>query len=285
MKSFSFPKCALFLAFMTVANGTFAPFAQAHDTWLLPKAFRVQAERKTTLALTSGMTFPTLDHAIATDRIQQAVMNLAGETQQLSKYVKGKKSLDFAVNPANVGVAVLSVVLKPRTLELAPKLIQEYLDEIGASDSLKAAWKQPSPSMQWRETYTKYAKTFMFVGAEKFFQNDSAWKVPHGLALEIIPERHPGLLRANDELPVQVLLSGKPLANFPLGLAQAGNKKGILQITDANGRTTFKLPKAAQYLIRGTLLLPSLTNPSEWQSDFATLTIETRKKVGGGFKF
>jgi uncharacterized GH25 family protein len=250
--------------------------AQAHDTWLLPKTFRVQAERKTTLALTSGMAFPKPVHAITTDRLEQVIMRLAGETQQLSKYALGKKSLDFTINPANVGVAVVSVVLKPRTLELAPKLIQEYLDEIGASDSLKAAWKQPSANKKWRETYTKHAKTFLAVGEEKFFEKDSSWKVPQGLRLEIVPERHPCLLRAKGELPVQVLLNGKPLANFPLGMAQAGVKASILQTTDANGRTTFKLPNAAQYLIRGTLLLPSAANPSEWQSDFATLTVEAR---------
>jgi uncharacterized GH25 family protein len=271
MKQYSFPQSAVLLAFMLVVN-----VAQAHDTWLLPKTFRVQAERKTTLALTSGMAFPKPVHAITTDRLEQVIMRLAGETQQLSKYALGKKSLDFTINPANVGVAVVSVVLKPRTLELAPKLIQEYLDEIGASDSLKAAWKQPSANKKWRETYTKHAKTFLAVGEEKFFEKDSSWKVPQGLRLEIVPERHPCLLRAKGELPVQVLLNGKPLANFPLGMAQAGVKASILQTTDANGRTTFKLPNAAQYLIRGTLLLPSAANPSEWQSDFATLTVEAR---------
>jgi uncharacterized GH25 family protein len=271
MKNFPFPKSALCLAFMLSTI-----VAQAHDTWLLPKAFRAQAERKTTLALTSGMAFPKPVHAITTDRLDQATMRLAGETQQLSKYALGKKSLDFTVNPANVGVAVVSVVLKPRTLELAPKLIQEYLDEIGASDSLKAAWKQPSAKKKWRETYIKHAKTFLAVGEEKFFANDSSWKTPQDLRLEIIPERHPGLLRAKSELPVQVLLNGKALANFPLGLVQAGAKTGTLQTTDANGRTTFILPNAVQYLIRGTLLLPSAANPSEWTSDFATLTIEAR---------
>jgi hypothetical protein len=114
------------------------------------------------------------------------------------------------------------------------------------------------------------------VGAEKFFEKDSSWKQPQSLRLKIVPEQHPCLLCAKGELPIQVLLNGKPLVNFPLGLVQAGTKAGILQTTDANGRTTFKLPNPARYIIRGTLLLPSAANPSEWQSDFATLTIEER---------
>lgn len=252
--------------------------ASAHDTWLLPKVFRLAtAERPTVLALTSGMAFPRPAHIIAQDRIQQATMRLAGETIQLGKYTSSPKTLDIAVNPSNVGVAAVSVVLKPRTLELTPKLVREYLAEIGASDSLKNVWKNPASGKKWRETYTKHTKTFFAVGAEeKFFAQDSAWKTPLGLKLEIVPERHPCLLRAKDTLPVQVLLDGKPLANFPLGLVQAGKKTGILQTTDANGRTTFKLSQAARYLVRGTLLLPSSQAELEWESHFTTLTLEAR---------
>jgi uncharacterized GH25 family protein len=248
----------------------------AHDTWLLPKAFRVVQERPTVLGLTSGMAFPRPAHAIAQDRIEQATMRLAGETIQLGKFQKNAKTLNVMVNPSNVGVAAVSTALKPRTLELSPKLVREYLAEIGASDSLKNVWKNPKSSMKWRETYAKHTKTFLGVGGEKFFQADSSWSVPQGLQLEIVPERHPCLLLRGQDMPVVVLLNGKPLANFPLGLVQAGAKTGILQTTDANGRTTFKLPKAAQYLVRGTLLLPSSTPNIEWESHFTTLTFEVR---------
>jgi uncharacterized GH25 family protein len=262
--------------FLTFLLSTQAITLFAHDTWLLPKAFRVQQERPTVLAMTSAMAFPRPASAIAQDRIAQAMMRLAGETIQLGKFQRSTKTLNITVNPSNVGVAAVSVALKPRTLELTPKLVREYLEEIGASDSLKNVWKNPPSGLKWRETYAKHTKTFLGVGGEKFFQNDSSWSAPQGLQLEIIPERHPCLLRRGQDLPVVVLLNGKPLANFPLGLVRAGEKHGLLQTTDANGRTTFKLPKAAQYLLRGTLLLPSSAPNTEWESHFTTLTVEAR---------
>lgn len=263
-------KAASILVFALVATTVFA-----HDTWLLPKAFRIQAERPTMLALTSGMAFPLPVHAITQDRVQQATMRLAGETSQLNTFAISKKSLNLSVNASNVGVAVVSVALKPRTLELSPKLVQEYLTEIGASDSLKAAWKKPS-AIKWRETYTKHSKTFIGVGEERFFRGDSSWKDAQGLTLEIIPEKHPCLLRRGDELPVRILLAGKPAANFPLGIVHSASKQATLQRTDADGRTIIKLTKAARYLIRGTSLRPSSTKPDEWESDFTTMTLEVR---------
>lgn len=253
--------------------------ASAHDTWLLPKAFRLKPEQRSALALTSGMTFPQNAHAIKPERISQAFVLLADEKTQLAKRQMAPKSLEIPVMPPNVGVATAFVELMPKSLELTPKLVREYLEEIGGSDSLKSIWKNVSKTgtaLKWRESYVKHAKTFFFVGDARSVQQDSSWKKPCGMKLEIIPEAHPGLLRAKEELPVRVLLNGKPLANFPLGCAGEGNKKSVLQTTDSEGRTTFSLPTAGRYLLRGTLLKPSQTDGVEWQSDFTTLTVEVR---------
>ncbi len=256
--------------------------AFAHDTWLLPQRFRVAPERPCLLGLTSAMQFPQSAFSIKQDRLEQATMSLAGERQQLSKFTAAKKELTVQVNPANVGVAAISIVLKPRTLELSPKLVREYLAEIGASDSLKNLWKNPPQGLKWRESYAKHSKTFLFVGEERFWVKDSSWAIPQGAKLEIVPEQHPGLLRSAKELAVRVLFDGKPLANFALSLVQ-GKKSVQQQRTDANGRVVFSLSavfpqknsKAAPMLVRGTLLqAASDTANLDWESHFATLTLE-----------
>ncbi|TAE31157.1 MAG: DUF4198 domain-containing protein [Candidatus Kapaibacterium sp.] len=254
----------------------------AHDTWLLPQRFRVTPERPCLLGLTSAMQFPQAAFSIKQDRIEQATMSLAGERQQLTKFTAAKKELMLQVNPANVGVAGISINLKSRTLELSPKLVREYLAEIGASESLKNIWKNPPQGLKWRESYTKHSTTFLFVGEERFWVKDSSWAIPQGAKLEIVPEQHPGLLRNAKELAVRVLFDGKPLANFALSLVQ-GKKSVEQQRTDASGRVVFSLPtlfpqknsKAAPMLVRGTLLqAASDTETLDWESHFATLTLE-----------
>lgn len=253
--------------------------ASAHDTWLLPKAFRLKPEQRSLLAFTSGMIFPKNNYAIKPDRIENAFVLLAAEKTQLTKRQTTPKALEIPVMPPNVGVATAFVELMPKSLSLTPKLVREYLGEIGATDSLKAVWRnvpQKGNNMKWRESYTKHAKTFFFVGKEEDVKRDSSWKKPCGMKLEIIPEAHPGLLRAKGTLPVRVLLDGKPLANFPVGFVGESGAKSILQTTNTEGQTTFALPKAGRYLLRGTLLKPLQTNDLEWQSDFTTLTVEVR---------
>lgn len=253
--------------------------ASAHDTWLLPKAFRLKPEQRSALVFTSGMIFPKNAHAIKPERISQAFVLLADEKTQLAQRQTTAKALEMPVMPPNVGVATAFVELIPKSLELTPKLVREYLNEIGASDSLKAVWRnvpQKGNSIKWRESYTKHAKTFFFVGKEEDVQRDSSWKKPCGMKLEIVPEAHPGLLRAKGTLPVRVLLDGKPLANFPVGFVGESSGKSLLQTTNTEGRTTFALPKAGRYLLRGTLLKPTQTNDLEWQSNFTTLTVEVR---------
>lgn len=253
--------------------------ASAHDTWLLPKAFRLKPEQRSALIFTSGMTFPQNAHAIQPERIIQAFVLLADEKTQLAKRQMTAKALELPVMPPNVGMATAFVELMPKSLSLTPRLVREYLSEIGASDSLKAVWRnvpQKGSSMKWRESYTKHAKTFFFVGKEEDVRRDSSWKKPCGMKLEIVPEAHPGLLQAKGTLPVRVLLDGQPLANFPVGFVGENGAKSVLQTTNAEGKTTFALPKPGRYLLRGTLLKPVQTDSLEWQSNFTTLTVEVR---------
>ncbi len=252
--------------------------ASAHDTWLLPKVFRMKPEQHSQLMFTSGMIFPQNNYAIKPERIDKAFVLLAGEKTQMTKRESAPKALKISVMPPNVGVATAFVELTPKSLELTPKLVREYLGEIGASDSLKAVWKnvKAGTTMRWRESYTKHAKTFFFIGKEQDVAQDSSWRMPCGMKLEIVPETHPGLLRAKGTLPVRVLLDGKPLANFPVGFVGENGAKSILQTTNAEGQTTFALPKAGRYLLRGTLLKPVQTDNLEWQSNFTTLTVEVR---------
>lgn len=258
---------------------TFLPL-QAHDTWLLPQKFRLKPEERSILALTSGMAFPSNEFAILPERVNQAFVLLAGEKTVLAKREKMPKALQFPIMLPNVGVATAFVSLLPKTLDLSPKLVREYLREIGASDSLQSVWKNvpnTDKTKRWREEYTKHTKTFVFVGKEESYRQDSSWQTPCGMTLEILPESHPGLLHPASVFPVQVLLNGKPLANFLLECLLQGKKHGIMRKTDSAGRVHFPLRIPGRYLLRGTLLQPSQSNALDWQSHFTTLTFEVQR--------
>lgn len=73
-----------------------------------------------------------------------------------------------------------------------------------------------------------------------------------------------------------MLLRGKPVASFAVGLVREGETHGLLKTTDERGRVTFPIPKHGRWLLRATDLRRSSKPGADWESDFATLTFEVR---------
>lgn len=248
--------------------------ALAHDTWLMPDRFEIAPGTAVTLDLTSGMAFPKLETGPKRERVQSAPCRLAGRTFEISDISAGPNSLRLKSELSGAGVATFWVKLPPKSIELKPAEVQEYLDEIDAPGSLREQWTAMEPK-RWREIYTKHPKTFVRVGDSRA---DRSWAEPVGLALEIVPEKDPTTLHEGDEIVVRVLKNGAPYPEFSLNAVGAGAVKGDTRKTDSAGRVTFLLNKAGPWLLRGTDVRKSTGSEADWESDFATLTLEVKRK-------
>jgi uncharacterized GH25 family protein len=248
-----------------------AAAARAHDTWLLPAKFRVAAGGKLELALTSGMAYPASETAIDPVRIERSGVRLGGETAALAIGEKGKDALALGGTAASAGIATLFVELHPRTLDLTPEEVEEYLAEIGAPPSVRERYMAAPAPRRWRETYTKHAKSFVRVGEPNA---DRSWADPLGLAFELVPESDPTALKPGQEVTVRLLRAGRPAAGMAIGLVREGSPEGVLRTTDDAGHATFPLPQAGRWLLRATELRPVDGKEIDWESDFTTLTFE-----------
>ena len=257
-----------------------AAVATAHETWLLPSSARVAVGETVTLELTSGMVFDTAEYAIAPARIVRKSARLGRSTTPLTAVRRGNHALALRWTPRSAGIAALAVMLAPKQLELDSSKIEEYFAEIRATASLRAEWAAMPAGRRWREEYVKNATTFIRVGTPS--PSDSSWRVPAGLALEIVPLGDPTALRAGDTLAVRVLLHGKPLAGFMVGATvaraahdtagQPGDEQFVQ--TGADGQARIALPAAGRWLLHGTDLRRATGNPRlEWRSNFTTLTL------------
>ena len=117
--------------------------------------------------LTSGETFPIDDFAIVPSRVARALVREASFTRTLSRPTAAAVALEYRWTPKFAGVATVGVELHPTTLVLEPKLIDEYLGEIDASDDVRATWKSLGTGQKWTESYTKHAMTFVRVAPAK----------------------------------------------------------------------------------------------------------------------
>lgn len=248
--------------------------ARAHDTWLIPDQFNVAPKSTVTLDMTSGMEFPKLDVAPKPERVESAKCRLAGKTFDITNKLAAPNSLQFKAELADVGVATFWVKLPPRSIELKPDQVKEYLDEVDAPEALRKQWAEMK-EQRFRESYTKHPKTFARVGGP---QSDRSWAEPAGMFLEIVPEKDPTALKAADDFPVRVLKDGKPFVGFSLNAVSAGEAKGETRKTDSDGRVMFRVGKEGRWLLRGTDIRKSNQPDTDWESDFATLTLEVGRK-------
>jgi len=246
-----------------------ATLAAAHETWLMPSNMRVATGRTVELHVTSGMKFPANELPIDPTRVVRAEVRTGGNVERLRAPRATRRSLRYIWTPRQPGVATISIALKPRTLELEPKLIEEYLTEIRADSTLRAQWNAVPAPRRWRETYTKYATSFVRVGKA---EQDSKWNSPTGMDFEIVPENDPTALSAGDALPIRVLLHGAPLAGFPVGARREGGSADAFVTTDASGKASVPLPKQGRWLLFGTHLRRVNEPNLEWRSDFVTMT-------------
>lgn len=73
---------------------------------------------------------------------------------------------------------------------------------------------------------------------------------------------------------MRVLREGRPLPNFPVGLAAAGGRGGAVRNTDDRGRVIMQLNQAGWWLLKGAELRRSKRRDADWESDFTTMTLD-----------
>ena len=247
----------------------FARPAIGHDTWLLARQSHVHPGQVISFDLTSGMAFPENEVAVAPDRLALGSARLGEAIVDLVREATRKTALRLKARFSTPGIATVWIESKPRSLELTPAEVREYLEEIGIWESVGRRWEMEG-SGRWRESYTKHAKTYVRVGQP---DKDGSWAQPVGMKLEIVPEKDPTRLRPEEELPVRLLKDGKPVPDQAVGLVAAEAKTGSLTKTDADGRVRLRLDRAGWWLIRATVLERSSKPDLDWDSHFSTLTI------------
>jgi uncharacterized GH25 family protein len=247
----------------------------AHDTWILPSRARVSPGSEVTFDLTSGMAFPKNEVPVKPDRLARASTRLGETVSKLLTEAGTNTALRLTARFSKPGIAAVWIESKPRTIELKPNEVREYLEEIGAWESLGRKWETEGTG-KWRESYTKHAKTYVGVGSPE--SHDDTWSIPVGMELELVPESDPTRLVAGQELAGRLLKAGQPVPDAVVGLVAASAKSGTLSKTDSEGRVRLRFDRGGWWLIRATLLERSTKPDLDWESRFTTLTVFVETK-------
>jgi uncharacterized GH25 family protein len=245
-----------------------AAYAHGHETWMLPTPFSARIGETVRFEMSSGMEFPRLENAIRPERVASASFRLGGELVELKGLKTSTTSLVVRHAFRKNGVATVAVDLKPKDIQLTDDQVAEYLDEIGATESLRSTWAGRKGSVPWTESYTKHAKTFVAVGVTK---DDRSWAEGLGSAFEFVPATSPFAVETGHEFTVQLQANGHPVPALPVGLLMEGAETRAFRTTDAEGRATFPITSTGRAMLFAVDLRLA-KNGTSWQSDFCTMT-------------
>ena len=274
--------CDLILPILLVLISSELAITYAHETWLLPNKFRCASGEELKIALTSGMEFPQNDTGIKPERIKLSQVRMGSETRKELPSQLFDDRLEMSFAATKPGVAILSVELAAKEIELTDEVVEEYFEEINASEKIREQWNRIKGKKRFKEQYTKHAKTIIAVDKSKdatkitstTVETDPSWKDPLGLAFELVPITNPLQTKHGDVFEIQALKNGKPCESLSIGWIQAGSTQRHFATTNSSGIAALKFDGKGPVVLYSVDL--RLKTDETWESDFTTLTLDVQ---------
>jgi hypothetical protein len=234
--------------------------AGAHDTWFQPLPGRGAA----LLALGTGNQFPVQEVAVgASSLVESGCLGSEGSAGPLRVLRETPTALQLRA--AGADARTCWAQQGSFEVELPADKVALYLREINPPAWVHGEWARlQAAGLPWKERYAKHARIELPAG--------SGATQPVAMAMDVlIDERAP---RVGQTLGFQVLRDGQPLPDQAVELRGEWSPLGLWRRTDAEGRARIELPLPGRWVLRGTDLRRSDTQPNEFDSRFFNLAFE-----------
>lgn len=254
-----------------------AAVSAAHDFWLQPKDYRT---------IPNGVTFITLQvghgpfrqrSPIPARRITKfEVVGPTGVTVDLHGGLRvGGESEDAEFRLETPGTHIVVLQTDDRAQTHLPAIrFNDYLQVEGLTPALEQRARLHRAAADGSERYSRNAKALVQVGPSRAGSSDQVIK-PVGLPLEIVPEVSPYAMPRPATMPVRVMYQGHILASALVKLTDLNDDASPreVRLTDRNGRATFTMPGAGNWLLNviWTKPLPR-TDSVDFETTFSSLS-------------
>ena len=233
------------LAVAALALSLVAPFAGAHEAWLLPSSTVLSAPGYVTLdGAVSNQTFH-FNYRPMMIRDNLAITAPDGTAVQPEGLTQGKLRTVFDANLAVAGTYRVALT----------------------NASVMASWKEGSETKRWRGTHEALAANVPADAAElsvregvgrieTFITVGSPTPVtPTGLGLEMVSVTHPNDLYVGEAATFGFVIDGKPVADVKVELMAGGMRyrdqlDKITLVTDAKGQVTHTWAEPGMYYLK-----------------------------------
>jgi uncharacterized GH25 family protein len=273
MISILYRQAAIFL----VISGAIAGAAQAHDSWLEPKAFQTAAGVLVPVTFYIGHNGEQHSARLAPRPAWLLSMRdhgPRGTTNLLTVKEFGQRG---ALRWATPGTHVITLGSGDFRNDMSPSEFPAYMEEEGLA-AAQAAWKRaPVRSGNVREAYRRYAKALVQVGPTPTL-GPATRRL--GQQLEIVPAVNPLMLRAGDPLRATIWFAGRPLAGALVTLGSLDRPKDALLPVRSNaaGNVAFRMPASGRWMVNVVWSVPSRRTGTDFETSFSSLTFAAPRR-------
>jgi uncharacterized GH25 family protein len=242
----------------------------AHDFWIQASSFQPAVGSVVRLRLFVGPHF----EGEPLPRIPQLLSRFFLVSDSGEHDVPGRAGMEPAgvvrIESPGMQIVVYRSLDSPITIE--PAKFEDYLKEEGLEKISKLRLQKGETQKPARELFSRCAKALLEAGDGAPAGKDRAV----GLTLELVAEKNPYTLGAGGELPVQLLLEGKPLAGALVqGHLHDDSSVNVSARTDASGRARLRLAKTGFWLVKAVEMQAAPAGAeADWKSLWASLTFE-----------
>jgi hypothetical protein len=235
--------------------------AMAHDTWFSPRG------EPGALALATGNRFPVGELAVDPQYFAVHGCRAADATVLALRTLRFTETQSWLATEPRA--ATCFVQLAPFEFDVPLDKVDVYFKEARPEPAIVAAWTAlRARGLPFHERYVKSARIELDAA--------DAGK-PAGTVLDALrtaPARKP---KVGDEAVFQLLRDGKPLPDFNVELVNERSPLGLWHRTDREGRIRARLPLPGRWLLRGTELRLSTSNPEHFDSRFVTYAFDVAR--------
>jgi len=249
----------------------------AHDMWIEPATFFPQSGQIVSLRLRVGQDLLGDPLLLDPSLVNQFVVSDGdGVRPVVRRDGRDPAGLVRLITP---GVHVIGYRSNPSTIEIPADTFNQYLKEEGLDAVSAQRARRNETRAPAREIFSRCAKSLVFSGAAAAAQGDR----PLGFTLELVAERNPYQLRADQDLPVRLTYESRPLAGaLVVAINRLNPADKVSARTDADGRVRFRLRHDGMWLIKAVHMVPAPADAhAEWASFWASLTFEMRNPSAG----
>jgi uncharacterized GH25 family protein len=256
---------------LVLAAAALPAAVSGHDFWIQPSSFRPAVGSAVQLRFYVGPHFEGEPFPRVPGLLSRFVLLPASGPE---RDIPGRPGMDPAgvIRVDSPGLQIVAYRSRNSPLTLEASKFDEYLAEEGLEKIAELRKKRGQTQATAREVFSRCAKALLEAGGGPPSGADRAL----GLTLELVAEKNPYTLAAKDELPVRLLLEGRPLAGALVQALLHGEPETRASArTDRDGRARLRLARPGFWLIKAVEMSAAPEGvEADWQSLWASLTFE-----------